>query len=365
MDHFIKLSVVERVNLHLAKLQQKLMASYVKPLTLSLPARAGAAWLLLLVLAACGHNSAPSSSAPSSSSPSTLLGVAELGTGIDVQSLVNGLELSRVDRQVIDRNGIRIQQITFEITNGSEVDIDNLSIYGVQTSVTVVGTNVTALRDSLAAPITNADMARSILMVHGRFADGSINPDKADMQAYTLADQARVQVLLDEAFVGNDYVVLDRGFVASNKRGQAHRAIAAGETAVVTVATQYPHNPTTPAGYPDRFNLQAAFVNEPVPRITQGIDESTDEFATRIEQTFNPLPNNLEVVVNEGNPPPTMSTPTTPLTVARPEPPIQAAPIDTMYFQLSMQSLGIQTTDTEVEMVISSSLQGVIVKVGQ
>ncbi|MEM7735486.1 MAG: hypothetical protein AAF267_06825 [Deinococcota bacterium] len=350
------------------------MANYRTPFASGLAVRATSTYWLLFMLVACGRGPAPSldvpsSNVPSSNAPSALLSVAELGSGVlgtrvDVQSLVNGLELSRVDRQVIDRNGIRIQQVTFKIANISQVDIDNLSIYGIQTPISVVGTNVSALRDSLAAPITNADMARSILMVHGRFADGSIDPDKADMQAYTPADQARVQALLDSAFADIDYVVLNRGFVASNESGQANRAIAANETGVVTVATQYPYDPANPAGYPDKFNLQVAFVNEATPRITQGLDESTDDFATRIEQTFNPLPDNLEVVVNEGSSPSVTSTPTTPVTVARPNPPVQAAPVDATSFQLSMQSSGIQTTDVEIETVISGTLQGATVTVG-
>ncbi|MEM7737733.1 MAG: hypothetical protein AAF267_18290, partial [Deinococcota bacterium] len=95
--------------------------------------------IMVIALAACGRSPAPSSFESESASP--LLGMAELGTGLDTQSLVPGLQFSEVDREFVDVDGVRIQQVTYEVVNDSDQNITNLSLYSVQTAVTVPGTN--------------------------------------------------------------------------------------------------------------------------------------------------------------------------------------------------------------------------------
>ena len=84
------------------------------------------------------------------------------------------------------------------------------------------------------------------------------------------ADKVRVKDLLDDMYANNSFEVLSRGFVASNSTGQGNRAIAVGETGVVTIAVQYPYDTNNPAGYPDSFTLTFAFVDEDITRVSQG-----------------------------------------------------------------------------------------------
>ncbi|MEM7738353.1 MAG: hypothetical protein AAF267_21465 [Deinococcota bacterium] len=262
--------------------------------------------LLLGLLAACGSSPAPN---PSSVEVSPLLGVAELGKGIDTQSLVPGLQFSEVNSELVDVDGMRIQQVTFEVVNTSDQNITNLSLYSVQTDVTTPGTNITDVKDSAGNAITNPATIQAMQPTQGRFGDGSIDPDKADQYDFTTTDQAATQDLLDTNYPNNSFVVLEKGFIASNASGQSNRTINIGETGVVTIAYEYPYT-NTPSGTPDSFDLYFAFVNEPTAKAPQSTGPAT--------------------------------------------------------FQLSVTELGISTTEgIEVETNIATNLQGAIVTVGQ
>ena len=198
--------------------------------------------------------------------------------------------------------------------------------------------------------ITNPDMAPSIVSVHGE------GDDNADMQAFVAADKVRVKGLLDDMYANNSFEVLSRGFVASNSTGQGNRAIAVGETGVVTIAVQYPYDTNNPAGYPDSFTLTFAFVDEDITRVSQGADESNEAFITRITNTFDPLPDNLEVVVSDTQNPPQFDTPTTILQSERPNPPISQAETLPTSFTLTVAGVNV-VADAEVEVIISSDVQ--------
>jgi hypothetical protein len=210
----------------------------------------------VVALAACGSNPAPTDSEV----VSPLLGVAELGSSVEIQSLVPGLQFSEVDRELVDVDGTRVQQVTFEVVNTSEQDISNLSLYSVQTDSTVEGTNITNVRDS-QGNVVDAAKVQAMQATQGRFADGSIDPDKADAYTFSEADQDSTKTLLDATYPNNNFVVLEKGFVASNSTGQSNRTINIGETGTVTIAYEYPYT-NTPTGTPDSFNALFAFVNE-------------------------------------------------------------------------------------------------------
>jgi hypothetical protein len=280
-----------------------------------------------------------------------LLGVAEVGSeGVSVQALVPGLSFAVIDRSFVDGDGIRVQEIVYEVDNTSDRDLSNLTLYAVATPNTLAGTNVSNLRDALGDVITNPDMAPSIVSVHGSDADNK------DMQAFVEADKTRVKGLLDEMYPDNSFSVLSRGFVASNVTGQGDRAIAVGEKGVVTIAVQYPFDPENPAGYPNSFVLTFAFVDEDITRVTQGDDESNEAFVNRVTSTFNPLPQNLEVVVSDSQNPPQFDTPTTILQSERPNPPISQAETLPTSFTLTVAGVNV-VADAEVEVVISSDVQ--------
>jgi hypothetical protein len=236
-----------------------------------------------------------------------------------------------VDRSVVDGDGVRVQEVVYEINNTSDRDLSNLTLYAVDTPDTLAGTNVSGLRDALGSEITDPDMAPSIVSVHGSDADNK------DMQAFTEADKVRVKGLLDEMYPDNSFAVLSRGFVASNISGQADRAIAAGEQGVITIAVQYPYDTNNPAGYPDTFTLSFAFVDEPTTRFTQGDNESNEAFLDRLE-SYGGVPTGSEIVpadpdnapnpsdVPTQNPNPTPNDEPTIITPAPFDPPISQAP---------------------------------------
>lgn len=315
-------------------------------------------WLLsiFLLLAACSTNPRPEVGITNPTG--SLLGIADVGSAsISAQALVPGLGFSVVERSVVDADGIRLQEVTYQLENTSERDLSNLTLYAVDTPNTLAETNVSGLQDALGNDITNPDMAPSIVAVHGS------NADNADMQAFTEADKIRVKALLDEMYPDNAFAVLSRGFVASNIAGQGNRAIAIGEQGVVTIAVQYPFDPVNPAGYPDSFTLTFAFVDEDVTRITQGDNESNEAFVDRVISTFDPLPDNLEVVVTDPQNPPQFDTPTTVLQGERPNPPIAAAPTTPelpQTFTLSVADL-IVSADADVTVSINPAVRRTLV----
>ncbi|MEM6429456.1 MAG: hypothetical protein AAF708_09470 [Deinococcota bacterium] len=248
-----------------------------------------ASLLGLLTLAACSRHPSPAD-VPLPNETSPLLGVAELGTGLKTQTLISGLQFQAVETEVVDDDGLRIKQVTFEVVNTSGTDMNSLTLYGVQTAMTVEGTNISNVRNSFGDSLTDTVLIQTMLAAHGRAPDGSIDPDKADLLVVTDADQAYVTTLLDETFEGHNFVVLDKGYAVSNISGQSDRAIPAGETGVVTIATQYPYDAANPASYPDAFLLSFAVVMDTAPTdsesfqlLVSGLGVSAADGATSIE----------------------------------------------------------------------------------
>jgi hypothetical protein len=227
-------------------------------------------------------------------------------TAFDTQALVAELSFTLLANNILDGDGIRIRQLTLEIQNDSERNLSNLTFYNLQTPATVPASNVSNLRNVSGALLSDTALAQSIIPVHGQSTVGVIDPDLADMQAFSEDDQVRVKALLDDTYPDNDFAVLARGFVASNISGQADRAIAAGEQGVVTIAVQYPFDANNPAAYPDTFTLSFAFVDEPTPRFTQGDGESNAAFLDRLE-SIGGVPTGSEIVPADPDNPPNVS----------------------------------------------------------
>ncbi|MEM7738421.1 MAG: hypothetical protein AAF267_21810 [Deinococcota bacterium] len=310
---------------------------------------------LVLFLAACSNSPRPDVGV---STDSNLLGIVELDSDmVSTQALVPGLTFSVVESTLVEGDGLRVREVVFTIENTSERDLSNLTLYSIDTPNTFAGTNVSNLRDGLGEVIDDLDMALSIIAVHGQ------DDDDADMQAFTEADRVRVKALLDDAYPDTSFEVLSRGFVVSNISGQGDRAIAMGEQGIVTLALRYPYDSANPAGYPDSFNLSFAFVDEPTTRVTQGEDESNEGFVNRVTSSFSPLPDNLEIIPNDPDDPPQLSTDTTILTSERPNPPITQAPTTDVptddlptSFTLGIASVNA-TAEVDITVTISSELQ--------
>jgi hypothetical protein len=345
--------------------------------------------LLLVLVPACRRDTPAPDMPPTPSSDVSdvnVLGVATLdisaATPLSSQALVPELRFSLLDSQLLDGDGVRVRQLTLEVQNDSERNLSNLTFYSLQTANTFSASNVSNLRDVLGTPLTDEALAQSIIPVHGQSSFGVIDPALADMQAFNEDDQARVQGLLADAYpdTADDFVVLARGFVASNSSGQQNRAIAAGETGIITIAVQYPFDVGSPAGYPDVFTLSFAFVDEPTPRFTQGLGESNADFLDRLE-SYGGVPAGSQIVASDPddppnpsdvptqNPNPTPADEPTIITAAPFNPPISQAPTsptnptdpalpDT--FTLSVGSL-IVSAEVEVDVSIAASVRRTLV----
>jgi hypothetical protein len=310
------------------------------------------AGILFTLLAACSTSPRPEGAVGLDTH--SLLGVAELpGDDVSVQAVVPGLTLSVVGRSSVASDGVRVQEMVYEIENTSSRNLSNLTFYPVNTPNTLPNTNVSGLRDALGDEITNPDMAPSIIPVHGQ------NAEDADMQAFTDADKTRIKTLLDDMYPNNSFNVLSRGFVASNVTGQGNRTIAPGERGVVTIAVQYPYDPANPAGYPASFTLTFAFIDEATPRVTQGDNESNEAFINRVTSTFSSLLEALEIVASDPQNPPSFTAAVTFLEGEKPNPPITQADNLPANFVLTVAGVNI-TTDANVAIVISPDVQSAV-----
>lgn len=310
------------------------------------------AGILFTLLAACSTSPRPEGAVGLDTH--SLLGVAELhGDDVSLQAVVPGLTFSVVGRSSVDSDGVRVQEMVYEIENTSSRNLSNLTFYPVNTPNTLPNTNVSTLRDISGDEITNPDMAPSIIPVHGQ------NAEDADMQAFTNADKTRIKTLLDDMYPNNSFNVLSRGFVASNTSSQGDRAIAIGERGVVTIAVQYPYDPANPAGYPASFTLTFAFIDEATPRVTQGDNESNEAFINRVTSTFSSLLEALEIVASDPQNPPSFTAAVTFLEGEKPNPPITQADNLPASFVLTVASVNT-TTDANVAIVISPDVQSAV-----
>lgn len=309
--------------------------------------------VLLLLLPACRRSAAPEVTNPTVSG---VLGTANFdlnateATTLSSQTLVPGLEFNLITSTILNGNGVRVRQLTLEVQNNSSHDFNNLTLYSVQTPNTLPGSNVSNLRDALGNTITDPAMAQSIVPVHGQSSMGIIDPELADMQAFSPDDQIARQTLLDTTYPERDFAPLARGFVASHISGQQHRAIAAGETGMVTLAVQYPFDANKPAGYPDTFKLSFAFVDETITRFSQGANETNEAFLDRLAgYGIDTTNTEVEIVPHDPDNPPAAATlvMATPLSV-----PLERAPTASQVFTLRVVGLLVEG-DMDVEVRIA------------
>jgi uncharacterized delta-60 repeat protein len=203
----------------------------------------------LLAAAMISCNTVSSLPEPSST-PSPILGVLEVRIegGIDGSATASakmiaagsssrsisavsdtGLSLRRREVSFTDVGtpgsvgAVRYARATFELTNASRQNFDNLSLVAISLAgKNYGGTAVGALADAQGVPIPDNGVARAMMPSHGMqtLRSGlSVNPETADLQFFNETEVQAVQVQaarLNPPTVGD---VLQYGFVAHNFAG--------------------------------------------------------------------------------------------------------------------------------------------------
>ncbi len=264
----------------------------------------------LVLLASCQQPSdVPVASSPKFLGTATLtFGASETESAIESQALVNGIRFEVLGRSVIDANGERYMTLTLEVINGSNQDLDNLSLFALARDYTVAGTALTNVRDAAGNSITNPEVVRSVRPSHTvtlRNGQVEIVASEADFQGYLPAEVAQVQV--DADAVADDITVLNYGYAVRNTNG--NKIIPAGARGIVNFTVRFPFDPDSPLGSPFRFSMPVAFVDMLQTRFTRGLDESNQDFTARVQSYYAPnaVPQDTELLL--------IGEPSTPLTI--------------------------------------------------
>jgi uncharacterized delta-60 repeat protein len=220
-----------------------------------------------------------------------------------------GLSLSRREVSFIDvgnpgdLNAMRYVRATFELTNTSRRNFDNLSLVAISLAGNNLGgTAVGALADAQGVPISAYGVARAMMPSHGmqtlRVGLG-VNPETADLQFFTEAEAGTVQAQsaqLIPAIVGD---VLQYGFVTHNFSGT--RAIGASNCAgancnkgVITLAYKMPLNASR-ASNPWAFTTYFVVTNQTENFISQSLEEQGRCTVTGQAQFSRSVTSNLKV----------------------------------------------------------------------
>jgi hypothetical protein len=221
---------------------------------------------------------------------------------------VNGISFEVLGRSVIDVDGERYTTLSLKVVNGSNQNLNNLSLFALARDYTVAGTALTNVRDAAGNPITNPEVVRAVRPSHTvtlRNGQAEIVASEADFQGYLPTEVSQVQADADE--VADDITVLNYGYAVRNTNG--NRAIPAGESGIVSFTVRFPFDPDSPLGSPFRFSMPVAFVDMPQTRFTRGWDESNQNFTARIQSYYAPnaVPQDTELLL--------IGEPSAPLTI--------------------------------------------------
>jgi hypothetical protein len=177
----------------------------------------------------------------------------------------------------------RYLSATFEVTNATETDFKNLTLYSYAQAVNSLGgTAIKTMVNFGGSLITDNDVARNIKPTHGMKHSGVnviINPEEADFQAFKDTEAESLQTTaLQNGTVQAEDRVLEYGFVARSQLGG--RAIAAKGKGLVTIAVKLP-KPATKDIEPYKFVMTFVLADDSITRVTRSAEESTQETETR------------------------------------------------------------------------------------
>jgi uncharacterized protein len=173
----------------------------------------------------------------------------------------------------------RYLSATFNVTNNSGADFNNLTLYAYnQAGLSLGGTAIRNLVNFGGGAITAEAAAQSLLPTHAitQSSPGVLQVDtnRADFQAFKSSEVSGLQtqaLALGVMQAGDS--VLEYGFVARNATGG--RVIPNGGTGTITLSYRVPESSFTNSSNPYRFVGDFLLANEPISRVTRGLDDTT------------------------------------------------------------------------------------------
>ncbi len=197
----------------------------------------------------------------------------------------NALSFTRKYSSSVDLDAIneRYMSATFEVKNNSGAAINNMSLIAYnQGNSSIGGTAVKSLINFGGTVIADTSIAQSIYPVQSLKRNGAdlvVDPDNADFQGFTPTDAESVgNTAKANQIIKAEDTPLEYGFIARNNTNT--RTIGDGETGSVTLTLRF-ERPTNPIVTPYKFVMTFVIVEDSVPRVTRGINETTFEAETR------------------------------------------------------------------------------------
>jgi hypothetical protein len=250
--------------------------------------------LLITFLVACGE----STTKPVSNGTS-ILGTLEIeltetgssavilkGTSVQTRGFVGDSAIqitSLISSGAVDSSTTRYIWSTFEFTNKTSLNFQNLTFYGYnQAANNTGGTAFKNVRNADNVAITDSAIARTIRGAHGMMLQNDtfvVNASEANYQVFRTCESADVEQSarnLSAILAADD--VLEYGFVSRNLSGG--RVIAPNTAGRVTIGFLVPKQ-ANPANTPRRFTFMALLVDEPLARVTRSAEETTQNTLAR------------------------------------------------------------------------------------
>ncbi len=250
----------------------------------------------MLALMACTQAPAPTPK-PLPSSSSTVLGTVELSfdpatrgkakvsTRAALPDNAASFTASSFSDFAFNPSNTRYLSATFNVTNNSGADFDNLTLYAYnQAGNSLGGTAIKNLVNFGGGAITADAAAQSLLPTHAMTLATSttlaVDANRADFQAFKPSEVSSLQnQALGLGVVLAADNLLEYGFVARNASGG--RSIPNGGTGTITVSYRVPESSFTNSSNPYRFVANFVLSNESVSRVTRGLDDTTTDADAR------------------------------------------------------------------------------------
>ncbi len=246
----------------------------------------------MLALIACNQAPAanPTKFVPSSSStvlgtvelrfdPAGTRGKAKVSTRAALPDNAAGFTASSFGDFALTSTSNRYLSATFDVTNNSGADFDNLTLYAYnQAGSSLGGTAIKNLVNFGSGAITADAAAQSLLPTHAMTlltpTTLAVDSAHADFQAFKPSEVSSLksQALGLGVVLAADNI-LEYGFVARNASGG--RMIPNGGTGTITVSYRVPESSFTNSSNPYRFVANFVLSNESASRVTRGLDDTT------------------------------------------------------------------------------------------
>jgi predicted extracellular nuclease len=252
----------------------------------------------MLAFMACTQAPAQTPTTPVPSLSSTVLGTVELSfdpantrgkakvsTRAALPDNAASFTASSFSDFAFTTTSTRYLSATFNVTNNSGADFDNLTLYAYnQAGSSLGGTAIKNLVNFGGGAITADAAAQSLLPTHAITQPTptslAVDAARADFQAFKPSEVSSLQTqALGLGVVLAADNILEYGFVARNASGG--RSIPNGGAGTITISYRVPESSFTNSSNPYRFVANFVLSNESTSRVTRGLDDTTSAADTR------------------------------------------------------------------------------------